>query len=52
MKTYKEQSEEIRELCKQIILNSDKFASETKSPYFGDLLYVISELKELNSFLK
>jgi hypothetical protein len=53
MKTYKEQSEEIKKLAESIISKSEKFASdEHKSPYFEDLAHVIAELKSLDSFLK
>ena len=53
MKTYKEQSEEIKKLAESIVLKSEAFANKDhQSEYFGDLIHVIVELKELDSFLK
>jgi len=53
MKTYKEQSEEIKKLAESIVLKSKAFANrDHQSKYFGDLAHVIAELKELDSFLR
>jgi hypothetical protein len=52
MKTYKEQAEEIKRLTERISKKAEGFAAEEhKSQYFEDLLYVISELKEIDNVL-
>ena len=49
-KSYKEQASEIEKLCKSISDKAKKFSErEHESPYFEDLLYLIKELKELDS---
>ena len=55
MKTYKEQLQEIKELSDSIVNKSKKFTekhSNNDTPYYEDLLYAISELKDIDNFLK
>lgn len=53
IKSYTEQASEIEKLCKSISDKAKKFSEkEHPSPYFEDLLYLIYELKELDSVLK
>jgi Ran GTPase-activating protein (RanGAP) involved in mRNA processing and transport len=50
LKSYTEQASEIEKLCKSISDKANKFSErDHKSPYFEDLLYLIKELKELES---
>lgn len=52
MKTYKVQNKEVQDLLKRISIKSKNFAKQTtSSPYFGDLLSVIDDLKSIDSFL-
>ena len=49
-KSYTEQASEIERLCKSISNKAKKFSEiEHQSPYFEELLYLIKELKELES---
>jgi hypothetical protein len=51
--SYKDQDKEIQKLLKSISKKSKGFASRKhETPYYNDLQYVLSELKEINKFLK
>ena len=51
--TYKDQYMEIKKLIRSIETKSKKFSNKKhQTLYFGDLLHVISELKDIDSFLK
>ena len=53
MKTYKDQNKEIQALLKSISKKSKAFAKDDhNSPHYGDLYNVISELKDIDNFLK
>jgi len=53
MKTYKDQDKEIQALLKSISKKSKAFANaDHNSVYYEDLLHVISELKDIDNFLK
>jgi hypothetical protein len=51
MKTYKEQSAEINRLSDRIKLKCANLAQQTKNSYYGDLLHVIEDLKEIDLFI-
>jgi len=51
VKRYAEQRDEIRRLTDRINTKITNFARQTESPYFGDLGWVLEELKELDHFL-
>ena len=53
MKTYKDQDKEIQELLKSISKKSKTFAkADHNSPHYDDLYNIISELKDIDNFLK
>jgi hypothetical protein len=51
MKTYKEQSAEVKRIAQRIIEKCNNFADQSSNPYYGDLLHVIEDLKEIDYFL-
>ena len=51
MRTYKEQNQEIKALLKRIGTKCSNFAKQNKNPNFGDLGYVLTELKDIDNFL-
>lgn len=48
---YQNQAKEIKALASEIIKKANRFKKKANSPYFDDLTHVLSELKEINSFL-
>ena len=50
--TYQEQSKEIEKLAKSIIKKSKGFAKNNVNPYYDDLSHVLSELREIDEFIK
>jgi len=52
MKKYKDQAKEVKRLANRITTKCSNFAKQKHdSPYFGDLLSVIEDLKEVDEFL-
>lgn len=49
---YTEQNKAVQKLLKELSKKSKKFAKENKNRHFGDLQYVLSSLKNINTFLK
>jgi hypothetical protein len=51
--TYQAQAAEIKALAALLVEQAEAFAAQDNSgPYFGDLLYIREELKELTQRLK
>jgi hypothetical protein len=51
-KKYSQQTEEIKFLTSHINEKCKKFAEETENPNFGDLSWIIQQLKEIDNFIK
>ena len=49
--TYKEQYKEIENLLNRIKTKTKNFSVSEKNPYFEELLWVLSELKNIDDFM-
>ena len=49
--TYKEQYKEIENLLNSIRIKTKNFSEIEENPYFDDLSYILSELKDIDNFI-
>ena len=49
--TYKEQYKEIENLLNRIRIKTKNFSEIEENPYFDDLSYILSELKDIDNFI-